>query len=39
MIIPGVVTDSVGITFLALAFFWQRTNKDKGPVVNHGEDI
>ena len=39
MIIPGAVTDSIGIVILAVAFFWQRMNKNKGPIENHGEDL
>ncbi len=32
MVIPGAVTDVVGIVLLVLAFLWQRTNKIKGAV-------
>lgn len=39
MIIPGAVTDAVGVAILAVAFFWQRMNKNKGPIENHGEDL
>lgn len=39
MIIPGAVTDAIGIVILAAAFFWQRMNKNKGPIENHGEDL
>ena len=39
MIIPGAVTDDIGVVILAAAFFWQRMNKNKGPIENHGEDL
>ena len=39
MIIPGAVTDAIGVAILAVAFFWQRMNKNKGPIENHGEDL
>ncbi|MCD8360494.1 MAG: TRAP transporter permease [Acidaminococcaceae bacterium] len=39
MIIPGAVTDAIGVVILAVAFFWQRMNKNKGPIENHGEDL
>ncbi|WP_455653550.1 TRAP transporter permease [Phascolarctobacterium sp.] len=39
MIIPGAVTDAIGVVILAAAFFWQRMNKNKGPIENHGEDL
>lgn len=39
MIIPGTVTDAAGVIILAVAFFWQRLNKNKGPIENHGEDL
>ena len=29
MIIPGAVTDAIGVAILAVAFFWQRMNKIK----------
>ncbi len=32
MIIPGAVTDLVGIVLLVLGFLWQRTNKIKGAI-------
>ena len=37
MIIPGAVTDAIGVVILAAAFFWQRMNKNKGPIENHGD--
>lgn len=39
MIIPGAITDTIGVAILAVAFFWQRMNKNKGPIENHGEDL
>ena len=39
MIIPGAVTDAIGVAILAVAFFWQGMNKNKGPIENHGEDL
>lgn len=32
MIIPGSMTDIVGVVLLAAAFMWQRTNKIKGAI-------
>ena len=32
MIIPGTVTDGAGIIILAVAYFWQRMNKNKGAI-------
>ncbi|MCD8174823.1 MAG: TRAP transporter permease [Phascolarctobacterium sp.] len=40
MIIPEMMTDAVGIAFLAAGFLWQRTNKIKGAITqNNGEDL
>lgn len=35
MVIPGAMTDVVGIVLLVLAFLWQRTNKIKGAIKMH----
>lgn len=32
MIIPGHITDIIGVVFLIAAFMWQRTNKIKGAI-------
>ena len=32
MIIPGEITDAVGIGMIIAAFFWQKTNKVKGAI-------
>ncbi len=32
MIIPGTITDIVGVALLVLAFIWQRLNKRKGAI-------
>ena len=32
MIIPGTLTDAIGIGRIAVAYLWQRTNKVKGAV-------
>ena len=32
MIIPGEITDAVGIGMIIAAFFWQKTNKIKGAI-------
>ncbi len=39
MIIPGMVTDGVGLVILVITFFWQRTNKDKGPIQATDENV
>lgn len=38
MIIPGVFTDIAGVVLLGLAFLWQRTNKQKGSIVQNPAD-
>jgi TRAP transporter 4TM/12TM fusion protein len=38
MIIPGTITDGVGIALIALTFFWQKTNKLKG-AIKQTEDL
>lgn len=38
MIIPGVTTDIAGLVLLALGFFWQRANKQKGAIVQNAAD-
>ena len=37
MIIPGSVTDIIGLAVLAAAFMWQRTNKRKGAITQNGD--
>ena len=32
MIIPGEITDAIGIGMIIAAFFWQKTNKVKGAI-------
>ncbi|MBR4847614.1 MAG: TRAP transporter large permease subunit, partial [Phascolarctobacterium sp.] len=32
MIIPGEITDAIGIGMIAAAYFWQKTNKVKGAI-------
>ena len=32
MIIPGEITDAIGIGMIIAAYFWQKTNKNKGPI-------
>lgn len=32
MIIPGEITDAIGIGMIVAAFFWQKTNKVKGAI-------
>lgn len=32
MIIPGEITDAIGIGLMIVAYFWQKTNKVKGPI-------
>ena len=39
MIIPGGVTDAIGVVVLAAAFMWQRANKRKGAVTQTGGDL
>ena len=38
MIIPGTLTDAIGIGLIAVAYLWQRTNKIKG-AVKQEEDL
>ena len=38
MIIPGTLTDAIGIGLIAVAYLWQRTNKVKG-AVKQEEDL
>ena len=38
MIIPGTITDGVGIALIVAAFFWQKTNKVKG-AIKQTEDL
>ncbi|WP_293736432.1 TRAP transporter permease [uncultured Phascolarctobacterium sp.] len=38
MIIPGTLTDAIGIGLIAVAYLWQRTNKIKG-TVKQEEDL
>lgn len=38
MIIPGTMTDMVGVAFLVAAFMWQRMNKIKGAIQNTEEN-
>ena len=38
MIIPGTLTDAIGIALIAVAYLWQRTNKVKG-AVKQEEDL
>lgn len=33
MIIPGEITDAIGIGMIIAAYFWQKTNKNKGPIT------
>lgn len=37
MIIPGSITDVIGLALLAAAFMWQRTNKRKGAITQNGD--
>ncbi len=37
MIIPGAMTDGIGIALIAAAYFWQRANKIKG-AIKQSED-
>lgn len=37
MIIPGSITDIIGLVLLASAFMWQRTNKRKGAITQNGD--
>lgn len=37
MIIPGSITDVIGLAVLAAAFMWQRTNKRKGAITQNGD--
>lgn len=37
MIIPGEITDIVGIGMIVAAFFWQKTNKNKGPITQQNK--
>ncbi|MBQ7317425.1 MAG: TRAP transporter permease, partial [Phascolarctobacterium sp.] len=32
MIIPGEITDVIGVGLILAAYFWQKTNKNKGPI-------
>ncbi|MBQ8417401.1 MAG: TRAP transporter permease [Phascolarctobacterium sp.] len=32
MIIPGEITDAIGVGLIVAAYFWQKTNKNKGPI-------
>lgn len=32
MIIPGEITDAIGVGLILAAYFWQKTNKNKGPI-------
>lgn len=38
MIIPGTITDAIGIALVVLAYLWQRTNKVKG-AIKQEEDL
>ena len=38
MIIPGTITDGVGIALIIATFFWQKTNKVKG-AIEQTEDM
>lgn len=38
MIIPGTITDGVGIALIIATFFWQKTNKVKG-AIQQTEDL
>ncbi len=38
MINPGAMTDVIGIVIIALAYFWQRSNKVKGAIKQSSED-
>ncbi|MGM9528442.1 MAG: TRAP transporter permease [Phascolarctobacterium sp.] len=38
MIIPGTITDGVGIALIVATFFWQKTNKLKG-AIEQTEDL
>lgn len=37
MIIPGTITDGVGIALIVLTFFWQKTNKIKGAIKQNSD--
>ena len=38
MIIPGTLTDGIGIALIIVTFFWQKTNKIKG-AIEQTEDL
>lgn len=38
MIIPGTLTDGIGIALIIVTFFWQKTNKIKG-TIEQTEDL
>ena len=38
MIIPGTLTDGIGIALIVATFFWQKTNKRKG-AIEQTEDL
>ena len=38
MIIPGTLTDGIGIALIIATFFWQKTNKIKG-AIQQTEDL
>lgn len=38
MIIPGTLTDAIGIALIALSFIWQKRNKIKGAIKQTSED-
>lgn len=37
MIVPGTITDGVGIALIVLTFFWQKTNKIKGSIKQNSD--
>jgi TRAP-type uncharacterized transport system fused permease subunit len=37
LIDPGTMTDIIGIVILVATYFWQKQNKNKGPLKNEGD--